>query len=132
MYIALYSAGSPVSGKAICEYCGVSQRSFEHILQRLVQAKVLRGTRGPKGGYSLAIERRRLTLDAIFLACLEDVECENEDKCNSILTTVINPLWKTIEDDTIKRLEKMTLEDLCNQAKDPESTIKNFNISFNI
>lgn len=132
MYIALYSAGSPVSGKAICEYCGASQRSFEHILQGLVHMKILRGTRGPRGGYSLAIERRKLTLDTVFVACLEENDCDDENNYNSILTTVINPLWKTIEDDTIKRLKNITLEDLCNQAKDPESTIKNFNISFNI
>jgi Rrf2 family transcriptional regulator, iron-sulfur cluster assembly transcription factor len=35
------------------------------LLQGLVHAKILRGVRGPRGGYELARERRRITAGEI-------------------------------------------------------------------
>jgi DNA-binding IscR family transcriptional regulator len=40
-------------------------RHLETLLQGLVHAKILKGVRGPNGGYELAHERRRITVGEI-------------------------------------------------------------------
>ena len=60
--IALHARPDPVSLKQIAARHGLPPRHLEALLQALVHAKLLKGQRGPKGGYSLARERRRMSM----------------------------------------------------------------------
>lgn len=89
-------------------------------MQQLVHAGILRGVRGPKGGYFLARERRKITAAEIFILIqnLEDERKEAEGFSTSPLgKTVIAPLWETLESHIIQQLENTTLEDLCKMAE---------------
>ena len=44
---------------------GIPRRYLEQVLQQLVRAGVLSGVRGPRGGYRLARERRRISVGEI-------------------------------------------------------------------
>jgi Rrf2 family iron-sulfur cluster assembly transcriptional regulator len=58
-----YNAGDlPVQSGEITRRQGIPRRYLEQVLQQLVRASVLAGVRGPRGGYRLARERRRITL----------------------------------------------------------------------
>jgi Rrf2 family protein len=55
--IAYNARPEPVQAKEITSRQGVPQRYLEQVMQQLVRAGVLRGVRGPRGGYRLARER---------------------------------------------------------------------------
>ena len=57
--VALHSRSAPVAAKALAARHKLPSRHLETLLQGLVHAKILKGVRGPRGGYELARERRR-------------------------------------------------------------------------
>ena len=60
--IAYNSGGEAVQAASITKRQGIPKRYLEQVLQALVKAGILTGQRGPKGGYRLARERRRITI----------------------------------------------------------------------
>src|SRR5207248_3946537 len=66
--VALHGKGRPVSAKALAARHSLPARHLEPVLQALVRMGILRGIRGPRGGYELARERRRITADDILRA----------------------------------------------------------------
>src|ERR1051326_3416071 len=73
--VALHGRGQPVSAKALAARHALPARHLEPVLQALVREGILRGIRGPHGGYELARERKRITADDILRAAgtIEDV-----------------------------------------------------------
>src|SRR5262245_9327799 len=63
--IAYNARPEPVQAKEITARQGVPQRYLEQVMQQLVRAGVLKGVRGPRGGYRLARERRRISVGEI-------------------------------------------------------------------
>ena len=66
--VALHGKGRPVSAKALAARHALPARHLEPVLQALVRVGILKGIRGPRGGYELARERRRITADDILRA----------------------------------------------------------------
>jgi Rrf2 family iron-sulfur cluster assembly transcriptional regulator len=52
--IAYNSRTEPVQSKEITRRQGIPQRYLEQVLQQMVHAGILKGVRGPRGGYRLA------------------------------------------------------------------------------
>jgi Rrf2 family protein len=52
--VALQEHGQPISAKTLAARHGVPPRHLEPILQALVRCRILKGIRGPRGGYSRA------------------------------------------------------------------------------
>ena len=65
--VALHSRSTPVGAKTLAARHKLPPRHLETLLQGLVHAKILKGVRGPRGGYELARERRRITVGEIVL-----------------------------------------------------------------
>src|SRR6476660_1517005 len=63
--IAFNARPEPVQAKEITARQGVPRRYLEQVMQQLVRAGILRGVRGPRGGYRLARERRRITVGQV-------------------------------------------------------------------
>ena len=63
--IAYNARAEPVQSKEITKRQGIPQRYLEQVMQQLVHAGILKGVRGPKGGYRLARERRRISVGEI-------------------------------------------------------------------
>jgi Rrf2 family iron-sulfur cluster assembly transcriptional regulator len=59
--IAIHSDAMPVAAKALARRLNLPPRHLEPLLQALVRANILRGVRGPRGGYELTKERRNIT-----------------------------------------------------------------------
>lgn len=59
--IALHARSAPVPAKALAARHELAPRRLETLLQELARANILKGHRGPRGGYELARERRRIT-----------------------------------------------------------------------
>ena len=80
---------------------------------------VLVGIRGPSGGYRLARERRRISLGDIVRSVrkLETGEDPMSDPAGSELGhKVVRPLWVELQEETMQRLDALTLDELCARA----------------
>ena len=115
-----YNAGSqPVQNREITRRQGIPRRYLEQVLQHLVRAEILIGVRGPRGGYRLARERRRITLGDIsrVVRSMETATNPIEEPAGSeIGHKVVRPLWVELEDEVISRFDSITVEDLCMRA----------------
>ena len=115
-----YNGGlAPVRSAEITTRQGIPRRYLEPVLQELVRNNVLIGIRGPSGGYRLARERRRVSIGDIVRTVrgLETVEDPVETPSGSVLgQEVLRPLWLELQEETMRRLDALTLEDLCARA----------------
>jgi Rrf2 family iron-sulfur cluster assembly transcriptional regulator len=117
--IAYNGGAAPVRSADISERQGIPRRYLEPVLQELVRDKVLVGIRGPSGGYRLARERRRVSLGDIVrtVSGLATAEDPISDPAGSELGhRVVRPLWRELDEETMRRLDGLTLEDLCARA----------------
>ncbi len=115
-----YNAGDlPVQSGEITRRQGIPRRYLEQVLQQLVRAGVLAGVRGPRGGYRLARERRRISLGEIVRVVreLDGAGDPLEQNIGALLgQRVVRPVWKELNDEVMKRLDALTIEDLCLRA----------------
>ena len=132
--IAIHGGPDPVQSRDITARQGIPQRYLEQVMQRLVRAGILRGVRGPRGGYRLARERRRITVGEIarVVYALEGDEGSDHPSNSDIGLKVIAPMWRSLQDETMTRLDAVTLEELCQRARDCVDTDKPDRMDFNI
>ncbi len=117
--IAYHAAGQPVQSRDITERQGIPRRYLEQALQHLVRADILTGIRGPRGGYNLARERRRITVGEIVRVVrkMESSEDPLSSETGSALgDRVIRPMWAELQEDFMGRLDEISIEDLCRRA----------------
>lgn len=117
--IAYHSGSEPVQSGEITRRQGIPRRYLEQALQQLVRDGLLVGVRGPRGGYRLARERRRITVGDIVRAVrrMESAEDPLQEETGSPLANdVVRPLWCEIQNDVMVRLDAMTIDDLCGRA----------------
>ncbi len=118
--IAYNSGEHAVRSKEIATRQGIPRRYLEQVLQHLVRARVLRGVRGPRGGYRLARERRRISLGEIvrIVAGMEDGETAGDDTGSELGRAVLQPLWRDLQEEALVKLDAVSVEDLCRTARD--------------
>ena len=119
--IAFNGRPEPVQAKEITARQGVPQRYLEQVMQQLVRAGVLRGVRGPRGGYRLAKERRRITVGEVVRVAesLEDgEESETATPRSELGTRIVTPLIAKLQDEVMEKLDAISIEDLCAQARE--------------
>jgi Rrf2 family protein len=116
--IAIHARPDPVAAKHLAERHQLPARYLETILQALVRAGILKGVRGPRGGYELATERRRVTAGDIVRAAMSAVDDElGAPAPNSVLVhNVIEPELKTASEAFLAHLDSITVESLCKRA----------------
>lgn len=117
--IAYNARPEPVQAKEITRRQGVPQRYLEQVMQQLVHEGILKGVRGPRGGYTLARERRRITVGEVVRAIATFEANEEQEPVSSAAlgTEIIAPLWAEAEGLLLAHLNGVTLEDLCRKAE---------------
>lgn len=114
--IALHARPDPVQSRDLTKRQGVPQRYLEQVMQQLVHEGILRGVRGPKGGYTLARERRRITVGKI-VRIVDAMERKDETApVSTLYEQIIRPMWDEIGTHTLETLDKVTVEQLCEDA----------------
>jgi Rrf2 family iron-sulfur cluster assembly transcriptional regulator len=118
--IAYNGGTAPVRSSEITSRQGIPRRYLEPVLQELVRHGVLIGIRGPSGGYRLARERRRVSVGDIVRTVreLETVAdpIEESPSSSALGLEVLRPLWLELQEETMRRLDALTLDDLCTRA----------------
>lgn len=109
----------PVQAKEITARQGVPNRYLEQVMQQLVHEGVLKGVRGPRGGYVLARERRRVTVGEIvrIVSAMEAPEDGEPVSRSRLGADVIGPLWDEAQESFLKSLDSITVDDLCRRAE---------------
>ena len=117
--VAYNARPHPVQAREITARQGIPQRYLEQVLQRLVRKGILRGVRGPRGGYTLAKERRRISLGDVLRVVSElDLEEDAGTSKSTLGEQIIAPIWEEIQTEIFARYDALTIEDLCQQAAD--------------
>ena len=118
--IALHARPSPVAAKHLASRHNLPPRHLETVLQALVRQGILKGVRGPRGGYELARERRRITAADIVRAAMTATGEDNLPPmpASRLVDGVVGPAVKAASEAFLTELEGYTVDMLCRQAED--------------
>ena len=119
--IAYNTNTGPVWSTDISRRQGIPRRYLEQVLQQLVHHGILAGQRGPRGGYRLARERRRISVGEIIriVRKLEGTaDPASEPDGSEIGVKVVRPIWIDMQREMMQRLDNLTVEQLCERARD--------------
>jgi Rrf2 family transcriptional regulator, iron-sulfur cluster assembly transcription factor len=119
--IAFHGGAEPVQSQDIARRLNLPRRYLEQVMQQLVRAGILRGVRGPRGGYRLARERRRVSVGDVVRVVrgIEELPAQDSLASSSELgRRVVGPFWADTERELMSRLDRVTVEDLCRRAED--------------
>ena len=116
--VALHARPTPVAAKSLAARHKLPPRHLETLLQGLVHANILKGVRGPRGGYELARERRKISAGEIVRTALAmSAADQNEIGSGSkLLEKVIEPSVGKAGDTFLANLDAITVDQLCNDA----------------
>ena len=110
-------AEAPLRQKELTTRHRLSPRFFEPMLQTLAKAGVLRGIRGPFGGYTLARAPEAITCAEVVRAVLETAEAGEFGLLPASIEMTITPLTLEAERDYFDRLERISIAALCTKAE---------------
>ncbi len=114
-YIAFHQHNGVVNAKRVAEDLGIPAELLAKILQRLAKQKLIRSVNGPKGGYVLAREPRRIKIGEVLRAiegpvgivhCYQAYACPQLDRCN-----IRKPVW-VIQASIEQLLDTISLEEM--------------------
>jgi Rrf2 family transcriptional regulator, iron-sulfur cluster assembly transcription factor len=117
--VALHSRSAPVGAKALAARHKLPPRHLETLLHGLVHANIIKGVRGPRGGYELARERRRITLGEIVRTAMSLSTADPEDLgANSVLIErTIDPAVRRAGETFYGNLDSITVEQMCETSE---------------
>jgi Rrf2 family transcriptional regulator, iron-sulfur cluster assembly transcription factor len=129
--IALNARGRPVAAKALATRHSLPPRHLEPVLQALVRHGILKGVRGPRGGYELARERRRITADDILRAAGTADDINGTSLADSILLNkIVMPALGEAEHAFADALARINVADLAQSAEGLRASASEANLSF--
>ncbi|MGC1464692.1 MAG: Rrf2 family transcriptional regulator [Pseudolabrys sp.] len=117
--IAINDSGRPVSAKTLARQHKLPPRHLEPVLQALVHDGILRGIRGPHGGYELARGGGAITAEDILHAASRAAdadEAEEETPASYLMNDVVRPALTEAEQAFSAALRQITVEDMMRQA----------------
>jgi len=117
--VASQAEAPRASAKAISSRHKLPPRHLETLLQGLVHAKILKGVRGPRGGYELARERDQISAGEIVRTALALSTADPADigSQSKLLGKVIEPQVRKAGEPFLANLDAITVEQLCKEAE---------------
>lgn len=116
--VAYNARPDPVQSRDITARQGIPHRYLEQVLQRLVREGILKGVRGPRGGYVLARERRRVTLgDVVRVVITMETDEDTLPSAAELGEKIVAPVWEGISGAILAHLDAITMDDLCREAE---------------
>lgn len=118
--LAIHERVGPVPLADISEYQGISLSYLEQLFARLRRRGLVKGTRGPHGGYRLARTAEEITVAEIILAvdesmdttrCAGQANCQDGDRC------LTHDLWTELSQQIHQFLDGISLAHLVDQPK---------------
>src|ERR1051325_1764946 len=88
--VAVNGREQPISARALAQRHDLPSRHLEPVLQALVHEGIFQGLRGPRGGYQLSRERKRISV-ADILRAAGSVNDEDDVPGSRILEQAVLP-----------------------------------------
>src|ERR1041384_2157062 len=108
--VALNARERPVSARKLAARHNLPPRHLEPVLQALVHEGIFNGVRGPRGGYELARERRRISVADVLRAAGDDEDGGGE-KGSRLLDEIVLPALTPAERAFTAALAQLSIED---------------------
>jgi Rrf2 family protein len=116
--VALHAGTRPVSAKALADRHGLPPRHLEPVLQALVHDGILRGVRGPHGGYELGREEKDITaVDILRAAGHADGNCDTSFPTASQIKSIVLPALAQAERTFAAALGRINIAQLVTAAR---------------
>ncbi len=116
--VALNAAGRPVSAKALAARHKLSPRHLEPVLQALVRDGILKGMRGPHGGYELGRERKKISAnDILRSAGRVDDDAEPPLPAANIIVDLVRSTLADAEKAFTAALSRISVEEMAAGAE---------------
>lgn len=117
--VAVNAQGRPVSAKTLAARHELPPRHLEPVLQALVRDGILKGIRGPHGGYEIAREQSRITVEDILRAASRVEEADEPPlPPSAIVSDIVRPALAEAERTFSLALGKINVEDMAKRASD--------------
>lgn len=119
--LALHAGKGPVTLADISASQGISLSYLEQLFAALRAKKLVRGVRGPGGGYYLGKEPGEISIANIICAVDEWVEftrCGGRENCREGQRCMTHHLWDQLSDEIFRFLSDISLQDLVERGQD--------------
>lgn len=130
--IAVHCKLAPVAAKHLAQRNKLPPRHLETLLQALVRDGILKGIRGPRGGYELGRDRRHITAGQIVRAAVAagEEDFPAGDPESPLVARVVAPAILSASTAFLAMLDELTIDTLCRDAessgifgRDDEATV---------
>lgn len=110
--IALHHQAGPVSLSDIADRQGISLSYLEQLFTRLRKQGLVKSTRGPGGGYSLAVASEQIAISDVIDAVNENVDttrCGGKGDCQNHQRCLTHDLWENLSGEIRNYLSNISL-----------------------
>ena len=118
--VAINARARPVAAKALAARHRLPPRHLEPVLQALVRDGILKGIRGPHGGYELGRERSRITADDILRAAITAEDTDAVPPGSILVNEVIRPVLAETERTVSVALGRINIDDIVRRVAVPK------------
>ena len=123
--LAQHAGNGPVSRQEIAERQEISADYLAQLFRRLQSAGLVKGVKGPGGGYRLGRDAAHIRAGDIVRAAegpVAVVHCalpcpDGGPSCSRLDQCTTHQLWKQVSEALTAVLDSVTLKDLCSQAE---------------
>ena len=115
--VALNARERPVSSRKLAARHNLPPRHLEPVLQALVHEGIFHGVRGPRGGYELARDRKRISIADILRAAGTVEDGEDDTPRSRVLDEIVLPAIADAEKSFTAALARLSLEDMTKRAE---------------
>jgi Rrf2 family protein len=115
--VALNARERPVSSRKLAARHNLPARHLEPVLQALVHEGIFNGIRGPRGGYELGRERKRITVADILRAASTVEDADDDMPRSRVLDEVVMPAIADAEKAFANALTRLNLDDMTKRAE---------------
>ena len=125
LYLALQPDGGYISTRSISDNTGISVGYLEQLFIPLRQAGIVKGVRGPQGGYLPAKPPAQISVGEILRSvegALEPVACAvRNNQCDKEKECISRHTWKELYQGIAECVDSISLADLAESYKNTDS-----------
>ena len=127
--LALHGGDGPVARHDIAQRQAISADYVAQLFQKLQDAGLVEGVKGPRGGYRLARDPGGIRTGDIVeavegpVALVHCVEPEGRSSCTRVDHCVTHPLWRRLSVVMKEFLDAVTLQDLAEEARQLQRSV---------
>lgn len=116
--VALHSKDGAVNLTNISHRQGISLSYLEQIFAKLKKNKLVKGTQGPGGGYTLNKLPKDISVAKIIDAVTPKENCKGSGSCDEQNQCLTHNLWQKLDAKMQQILEEISLQDLLDDQLD--------------